>query len=107
MDIFQELEAALADVKKEAAKLQNEVVALHRERQGEVWYYQGDGEDKLESLTCPVLIEAEDLRALLKVPTQERLLPIIHDDPNIKDELAYFMEDIQRIFEVVRQGEPK
>jgi len=65
MDIFNELDAALADVKKEAAKLQNEVAALHRERQGEVWYYQGDGEDKLESLTCPVLIEAEDLRAIV------------------------------------------
>lgn len=66
MDIFQELEAALAEVKKQAVALQNEVVALRRERQGEVWYYQGDGEDKLESLTCPVLIEAEDLRAIVQ-----------------------------------------
>ena len=39
-----------------------EIQALHRERNGEVWYWQGDGEDHLESLTCPVLIEAEDLR---------------------------------------------
>jgi len=66
MDIFQELEAALGEVKKQAGALQNEVVALRRERQGEVWYYQGDGEDKLESLTCPVLIEAADLRAIVQ-----------------------------------------
>jgi len=65
MNIFDELDAALADVKKEAAKVQNEVAALRRERDGEVWYWQGDGGDKLESLTCPVLIEAEDLRAIL------------------------------------------
>ena len=47
-------------------RLKAEVEALHRERQGEVWYWQGDGEDKLESLSCPVLIEAQDLRELLK-----------------------------------------
>jgi len=66
MNIFDELDAALADVKKEAAKVQNEVAALRRERDGEAWYWQGDGTDHLESLTCPVLIEAEDLRALLE-----------------------------------------
>ena len=37
-------------------------VARDRE---EMWYWQGDGEDHLESLTCPVLIEAADLRAIL------------------------------------------
>ena len=68
MNIFDELDAALADVKKEAAKVQNEMVALRRERDGEVWYWQGDGADHLESLTCPVLIEAEDLRKLLTEP---------------------------------------
>lgn len=46
--------------------LENEIEALHRERIGEVWYWQGDNEDHLESLTCPVLIEAEELRTLLK-----------------------------------------
>lgn len=47
------------------AKLEAEIEALRRERIGEVWYWQGDG-DYLESLTCPVLIEASALRELLK-----------------------------------------
>jgi len=77
MNLFDELEAALAEVKKKAAELANENLALHRERQGEVWYYQGDGEDKLESLTCPVLIEAEDLRAI--VQERDRLKEGLND----------------------------
>lgn len=32
---------------------------------GVFWYWQGDGEDHLESLTCQVVIRAEDLRAML------------------------------------------
>jgi len=32
---------------------------------GEYWMWQGDGEDRLESLSCPVLIEAQDLRNLI------------------------------------------
>jgi regulator of replication initiation timing len=66
MDIFDQLDKALEDVKKEAAKLVAENEALRRERNGEVWYWQGDEEDHLESLTCPVLIEANDLRELLE-----------------------------------------
>lgn len=31
----------------------------------ECWIYQGDGEDHLESLTCPVLIQPVELAALL------------------------------------------
>ncbi|HIC7209370.1 hypothetical protein [Burkholderia stabilis] len=33
--------------------------------QGHCWYWIGDGCDKLESLTCQVIIKAADLRALL------------------------------------------
>lgn len=65
-EAFRLLDEALADVKRGAEKLADENAALHRERAGEVWYWQGDGEDHLESLTCPVLIEADDLRALLE-----------------------------------------
>ena len=63
---FHDLDEALAVIKREAEKLSDENAALQRERQGEVWYWQGDGEDHLESLACPVLIEADDLRALLE-----------------------------------------
>ena len=38
---------------------------LLNERNGDVWTWQGDSEDHLESLTCPVLIGAADLRELL------------------------------------------
>lgn len=31
----------------------------------ECWIYQGDGEDHLESLVCPVVISANDLMAIL------------------------------------------
>lgn len=41
-----------------------EIEALHRERKGEVWYWQGKG-DHIESLTCPILIEAQDFRDLM------------------------------------------
>lgn len=65
-EAFRKLDEALAVIKREAEKLCDENAALHREWNGEVWYWQGDGEDHLESLTCPVLIEADDLRALLE-----------------------------------------
>jgi len=42
-----------------------EVEALRQERKGQVWHWQGGGEDHLESLTCPVLISAYALRELL------------------------------------------
>ncbi len=32
----------------------------------EYWAWQGDGEDHLESLTCPIVIQPEDLRKLLE-----------------------------------------
>lgn len=38
----------------------------HRDKaRGNYWAWQGDGTDHLESLTCPVLIAAADLRRLL------------------------------------------
>ncbi len=37
---------------------------LKRERDGEVWVWQRDGGNEIESLACPVLIQAHDLRAL-------------------------------------------
>ena len=37
----------------------------HRIKLHETWYWMGDGEDHLESLTCPIIINTEDLRDLL------------------------------------------
>ena len=49
-------------------------LSLHIDKaKGEYWAWQGDGEDHLESLVCPVLISADDLLALQstidKLPT--------------------------------------
>jgi hypothetical protein len=45
---------------------------LHRQRaEGEYWVWQGDGTDHPESLTCPVLIHAQDLRELLNRKAKE------------------------------------
>lgn len=35
-------------------------------RKDEVWFWQGDGSDRLESLSCPVIIHPIDLIALIK-----------------------------------------
>lgn len=48
----------------EMAGLMRELAALHRERNGEVWYWQKD-DNHLESLTCPILIDADDMRILI------------------------------------------
>ena len=66
--LTEQRDAEIAEVvrsRQQIAALEAEVAALHRERKGEVWYWQGDGHDFPESLTCPVLMEPEKLRALL------------------------------------------
>lgn len=50
--------------------LKKKLALLYSERKGEVWCWQGDGEDHLESLTCPVLISAEALRAALAASSE-------------------------------------
>ena len=45
-------------------RIEAERNALRDLRDGSVWYWQGDGEDHPESLSCPVLIEAADIREL-------------------------------------------
>jgi hypothetical protein len=52
-------------LQEEVDRLRAMVNALEMEREGEVWYWLGDGEDHVESLTCPVLIEAAALRGIL------------------------------------------
>ncbi len=48
----------------------------------------------------------ENLKAF-PVPTEEQLRAIIEGDNEIDDELAYFTEDIQRIFKAVLKGDSK
>lgn len=52
------LEAYIADMQQR--------LALHEEvKQGNFWYWQGDGYDCPESLVCPVVMRADTLRQLI------------------------------------------
>ena len=53
-DIYQGYQAAI-----------DELRVLRRIPKGEVWYWQGDGTDFPDSLTCPVIMTAQTLRKLL------------------------------------------
>jgi len=62
----QRAEKAEAELTARDRELENERGRRRMAEQrvsGEVWYWQGDGEDHLESLTCPVIISAEAMRA--------------------------------------------
>ncbi len=55
-------------------KQQDKIIAQIKEEkniawlyeQKEVWFWQGDGEDYPESLSCPVVISANHLRKLIE-----------------------------------------
>lgn len=49
----------------EIAKLKEEVAVLRRAQKEEVWYWQGDGSDFPDSLTCPVIMRPDTLRDML------------------------------------------
>lgn len=57
--------AADRDYWKEKAK------ALEAATKGNVWHHQGDGEDHPESLTCHVVMDAEDYRKLMSLQARE------------------------------------
>lgn len=59
MLIQAESEAETAEATAASLQAENK---LHRQKAaGEYWAWQGDGEDHLESLTCPVLVPAQEL----------------------------------------------
>ncbi len=53
--------------------LEKDNVRLKEQLGDDVWYWQGDGEDDLESLTCPVVITPDQLRSLLTPPQPDRV----------------------------------
>ncbi len=53
-------------------QLKAERDALYGKQKGEVWYWQKE-DNHLESLSCPILIEAEDLRAIEQAVHQARI----------------------------------
>lgn len=60
--VAEAMERLRAAFTKETDSLQEECRQLRQVEGGEVWYWQGDGGDFPESLTCPVVISAETLR---------------------------------------------
>jgi hypothetical protein len=57
--------AAARDARRDAeirAEYQQKILDLRRISIGECWYWQGDEDDHLESLSCPIIIRAEQVR---------------------------------------------
>lgn len=53
------------DQEQQIANLRHELADRYSLQQKDVWYWQGDGEDHPATLSCSVLIQANDLRALI------------------------------------------
>lgn len=56
----------ISEYRSEIAKLRVELQQRIDVEKGNYWYWQGDGRDDPESLTCLVVMHPDDLRALLK-----------------------------------------
>lgn len=55
------------EVRPYVAALYDKIAALERERDGEVWYWLGDGHDHPETLCCPILIDPQDMVKILGI----------------------------------------
>jgi hypothetical protein len=53
-------------VSLELFRLRHELTTARDMANGDCWYWQGDGEDHLESLVCPVVIRPEELSELIQ-----------------------------------------
>ncbi len=70
MDQIAKLERMLEAYRQENTRLAGENSILRATRfkefnNEECWIWQGDGEDHLESLVCPVVIRASDLQSII------------------------------------------
>lgn len=61
-DLKRELDATRVKLQK----VELEMATRRRLAKDEIWFWQGDGEDHLESLTCPIIITPEALREILQ-----------------------------------------
>jgi hypothetical protein len=52
-------------LRAEIARLKSETRVMRDATNGDLWFWQGDGEDRLESLVCPVVIHPSELQALI------------------------------------------
>ena len=53
--------------KEDIANLQKSLTMIIDKEAGDYWTWQGDGEDHLNSLCCPVLINANDLKDIVDI----------------------------------------
>ena len=68
-----------------------ELQQMHRDRENDAyWAWQGDGEDHVESLVCPILISAEAMRGLLSqlAALKDENESLKDDRDRLKDRLA-------------------
>ena len=71
MNTIEKLQSMLSNALADNAALHRENQELRNTRfvrfnEDECWIYQGDGEDHLESLVCPVVIHADVLDELIQ-----------------------------------------
>ena len=71
---------AHAHCREEDHRLKLQLRTMVDERHGDVWLWQGDGEDDLESLGCPVLIRPEVLAVLIAIRTEGEPVAWLWDD---------------------------
>jgi hypothetical protein len=73
-DVSSDMGHQAAQLRRERDRYKSERDRLLRERSGEVWLWQGDGDDDVDSLACPVLMTAEQVRGLVDREPLEALL---------------------------------
>lgn len=90
-DLREQLETAqseLTRLRAEVSRLQSDVarkdcrVISRRIDGGEAWFWQGDGGDHLESLTCPVIIRPEQLRTMVEALARVRSIGEVFVPPS-------------------------
>jgi hypothetical protein len=87
-------------------------LAQRREREaGNIWFWQGDGEDHLESLVCDVVIPAEKLRRIVDacneyhktLQTAGHAIPTLLAGATLTEELVPAIQELVALRERVRE----
>ena len=93
----------IADLKFQDGKHREDraqLQTIYEHQRGECWYWQGDGQDHLESLcnTLPVVIRADQLRALVTTPPAQAADSVLEDAARLdwldQQREAYGFQDI-------------
>lgn len=63
----------ISELTDKVLELRVSIGVLAMERSNETWYWQGDGEDHLDSLTCPIIITPEKFKAEIKAAKEQAI----------------------------------